>query len=85
MSLNSDPSRLKDPEGFSPLCLVIILFTLTEAELSIAFSWQFIQISLPLAGYDSMLMEQQLDFSQPRLWYSCSPLRIPICQPKSNL
>ena len=73
MSLNSDPSGSKDPEGFTPLCLVIILFTLTEAELSLAFSWKFIRISLPLAGYGSTLMEQQLHWFQPRLWYNCSP------------
>ena len=58
MSLNSDPSGSKDPEGFAPLRLVIILFTLTEAELSLAFSRLFVQISLPLLGYGSTLMEQ---------------------------
>ena len=78
MSLNNDPSGSKDPEGFDSLCLVIILFTLTEAELSPAFSWQFVQISLPLAGYGSMLMEQQLHYFQPRLWYNYSPRRIPV-------
>ena len=60
MSLNSNPSGLKDPEGFAPLCLVIVLFVLSEAELSPAFSGLFVQISLPLAGYGSTLMEQQL-------------------------
>ena len=85
MSLNNDPSGSKDPEGFTPLCLVIILFTSTEAELSPAFSWQFIWISLTLAGYGSMLMEQQLHSFQPRLSYSCSPHRIPVLSTKSNL
>ena len=67
ISLNNDPSGSKDPEGFTPLRLVIILFTLTEVELSPSFSGLFVQISLPLAGYGSMLMEQQLDYSQPHL------------------
>ena len=57
MSLNNDPSGSKDPKGFAPLRLVIILFTLIEAELSPAFSRLFVHISLPLAGYGSMLME----------------------------
>ena len=73
MSLNNDPLGSKDLEGFAPLRLVIILFTLTGAELSPAFSGLFVQISLPLDGYGSTLMEQQLDYFQPRLWYSCSP------------
>ena len=58
MSLNSDPLGSKDPEGFAPLCLVIILFVLTEVELFPVLSGLFVQISLPLAGYDSTLMEQ---------------------------
>ena len=78
MSLNSEPSGSKDPEGFAPLHLVIILFTLTEAELSPALSWQFVRISLPLAGCGLTLMEQQLHRSQPRLWYSCSLRLIPV-------
>ena len=83
--MNNNPSGSKDPEGFAPLRLVITLFTLTEAELSPPFSGLFIQISLPLAGYGSTLMEQQLDYSQPRLWYNFSPLQIPVCQTKSIL
>ena len=39
MILKNDPSGSKDPKGFAPLRLVIILFTLTEAELSLAFFW----------------------------------------------
>ena len=60
MSLNNDPSGSKDPKGFAPLRLVIILFTLTEAELSPAFSWQCVRISLSLDGCGLTLMEQQL-------------------------
>ena len=85
MSLNSDPSRSKDPEGFTHLRLVIIMFTLTEVELSPAFSGLLVQISLPWAGYGSTLMEQKLDYSQPRLWYNCSPRRIPVFSTKSNI
>ena len=60
MSLNSDPSGLKDPEGFASLHLVILWFTLIEAELSLAFSWLCIQISLSLVGCGLTLVEQQL-------------------------